>query len=115
MLFREAVLFVFTSHCRPRSGFLCNVLFAGVGGGVYRFAASVGGVRAEEAGGERAEPPLDIGRLERQLGPRHSAHQHPLPERQTHARLRQRMARTHRVQNLSGIVSVLEEKTEIPQ
>ena len=73
-------------------------LHPALGGGVHRLAARVGRVRAEAAGGAGAEPPVNAGGFGGLLGPRHSAHQHFVPEGPAHARLRQRMARAHALQ-----------------
>jgi len=69
-----------------------------VGVGVCGLAAGVGGVCAEEAGGERAEQEADAGGSGGQLGPGHSAHQHALPEGSPRAGVRQGLAGAHRLQ-----------------
>ena len=56
-LYRYVQVGVCESWFRPwfRQITVVNWIFAAVGGGVHRLAASVGRVRAEAAGGERAE------------------------------------------------------------
>ena len=73
-----------------------------VGERVYRLAASVGGVRPEATGSERAEPSPDPGGPGGQLGSWHTQDQHTVPEGPAHAGLRQGMEGAHRVQGIPG-------------
>lgn len=73
-----------------------------VGERVHRLAARVGRVRSQAAGGERAEPAADARGPRGQLGSRHPAHQHAVPEGPAHARVRQGLARAHRIQAVPG-------------
>ena len=67
---------------------------------VCGLAARVGRVRAQAAGGERAEPTAHARRSGGLVGSGHPAHQHALPKRPAHARVRQGVARAHSVQGV---------------
>mmetsp|Transcript_51036 Transcript_51036/g.169039 ORF Transcript_51036/g.169039 Transcript_51036/m.169039 type:complete len:231 (+) Transcript_51036:4205-4897(+) len=67
---------------------------------VRRLAARLGRVRAQAAGGQRAEPAADARGPRGLVGPRHPAHQHALPEGPAHARVRQGLARPHPIQGV---------------
>mmetsp|Transcript_10158 Transcript_10158/g.30033 ORF Transcript_10158/g.30033 Transcript_10158/m.30033 type:complete len:262 (-) Transcript_10158:2381-3166(-) len=58
----------------------------------------MGRVRAQEAGGDRAEPAPDTRGPRGLVGPRHPAHQHPVPEGPAHAGLRQGLAHAPGIQ-----------------
>ena len=69
-----------------------------VGERAARQSASVGRVRAEAAGGQRAEPATDAGGPGGRVGPRHPAHQHAVQQGPAHAGVRQGLAAAHGVE-----------------
>mmetsp|Transcript_13659 Transcript_13659/g.18094 ORF Transcript_13659/g.18094 Transcript_13659/m.18094 type:complete len:266 (+) Transcript_13659:4972-5769(+) len=73
-------------------------LHPAVGKRVRRLPESLGRIRAQAAGGERAEPAAHPRGSRGLVGPGYSADQHAVPERPAHARLRQGVAHAHGVQ-----------------
>lgn len=77
-------------------------LHPAVGVGVHRFAEGVGGVRVEEAGGERAEQEVDVGGSGGFVGQGHPEDQHAVPEGPAHAGVRQGVEDPDGVQAVPG-------------